>query len=126
MVYRYSIDVQVSFLYATATTEINTDCHTLSLHVALPIFVMLDLGACTIVIKAQNAQAAGATGMVIADNIAGTPPPTLGGTDPGITIPSIRIKLADGNAFKANLPAQVGLVVDPDQLQGAEHGRAHV
>src|SRR3546814_16180736 len=58
--------------------------------------------------------------MVIADNVAGTPPPALGGTDPGITIPSIRITLADGNAFKANLPAQVGLVVDPDKLQGAD------
>src|SRR3546814_318298 len=90
--------------------------------------VLLDRGACTFVIKAQNAQAAGATGMVIADNVAGTPPPALGGTDPGITIPSIRIPLADGNAFKANLPAQVGLVVDPDKLQGAddEIGRAHV
>src|SRR3546814_10496030 len=82
--------------------------------------VLLDRGACTFVIKAQNAQAAGATGMVIADNVAGTPPPALGGTDPGITIPSIRITLADGNAFKANLPAQVGLVVDPDKLQGAD------
>src|SRR3546814_14743581 len=58
--------------------------------------------------------------MVIADNVAGTPPPTLGGTDPSITIPAIRITLADGNAFKANLPAQVGLVVDPDKLQGAD------
>src|SRR3546814_20038610 len=27
---------------------------------------------------------------------------------------------SDGNAFKANLPAQVGLVVDPDKLQGAD------
>src|SRR3546814_12302941 len=32
----------------------------------------------------------------------------------------IWITLADGNAFKANLPAQVGLVVDPDKLQGAD------
>ncbi|MGN7726917.1 PA domain-containing protein [Luteimonas sp. 22616] len=82
--------------------------------------VLLDRGGCTFVIKALNAQAAGATGMVIADNVAGTPPPALGGTDPAITIPAIRITLADGNAFKANLPAQVGLVVDPDKLQGAD------
>ena len=82
--------------------------------------VLLDRGTCTFTIKAQNAQDAGATGMVIADNAPGTPPPALGGTDPAITIPAIRITLADGNAFKANLPVQVGLVVDPGKLQGAD------
>src|SRR3546814_11352019 len=99
----------------------NDGCEPLSMPaVVAGNLVLLDRGAGTFVIKAQNAQAAGATGMVIADNVAGTPPPALGGTDPGITIPSIRITLADGNAFKANLPAQVGLVVDPDKLQGAD------
>jgi hypothetical protein len=82
--------------------------------------VLLDRGTCTFTVKALNAQAAGATAMVIADNVPGTPPPALGGVDPSITIPAIRISLADGNAFKANLPAQVGLVVDPDKLQGAD------
>src|SRR3546814_16782066 len=81
--------------------------------------VLRDRGACTFVIKALNAQAAGATAMVIADNVAGTPPPTLGGTDPSITIPAIRITLADGNALKENLHAPVGMVVDPDKPQGA-------
>ena len=81
---------------------------------------LLDRGICTFNIKAQNAQAAGATAMVIADNAPGNPPPALGGTDPTVTIPSLRITLADGNAFKANLPVQVGLVVDASKLQGAD------
>src|SRR3546814_11739223 len=42
-------------------------------------------------IKVLNAQNAGATGVLIADNAPGNPPPSLGGTDPSITIPAIRI-----------------------------------
>ena len=47
-----------------------------------------------------NAQAAGAVGVLIADNVAGSPPAGLGGTDPTITIPAVRITLADGTALK--------------------------
>ena len=39
----------------------------------------------------------------MADNAAGAPPAGLGGTDPTITIPSVRITQADGNTLKANL-----------------------
>ena len=81
---------------------------------------LLDRGACGFVVKVKNAQNAGATGVIVADNVAGNPPPGLGGTDPTITIPSIRVTLAAGNAFKANLPMQVAFVVDPSKLQGAD------
>jgi len=82
---------------------------------------LLDRGTCGFVVKVKNAQDAGATGVLIADNVAGTPPPGLGGADPAITIPSIRISLAEGNAIKANLPGvTVGFVVDADKLQGAD------
>lgn len=83
---------------------------------------LLDRGACAFVIKVKNAQNAGATGVIIADNVAGSPPPGLGGADPTINIPSVRITLADGNTFKANLPGvQVdGFVVDPTRLTGAD------
>ena len=64
-------------------------------HIAL-----VDRGVCSFNIKAQNVQAAGAVGMIVVDNVAGSPPPNLGGTDPTITIPSIRITLADGGIFK--------------------------
>jgi hypothetical protein len=45
-------------------------------------------------------QAAGAVAAIVVDNVAGSPPPGLGGTDPTITIPSVRITLADGTTFK--------------------------
>ncbi|MDI9238289.1 serine protease [Lysobacter sp. LF1] len=82
--------------------------------------VLVDRGTCGFVIKAANVQAAGGIGMVVADNVAGSPPPDLGGSDPNITIPAIRITLADGNTFKANLPVNVTFQVDPVLLQGAD------
>jgi hypothetical protein len=65
---------------------------------------LVDRGFCGFVIKAANAQAAGASAMVVANNSAGAPI-TLGGSDPEITIPSGMISLADGNTIKAGLPA---------------------
>ncbi|MET3928482.1 hypothetical protein ABIE51_000369 [Lysobacter sp. OAE881] len=81
---------------------------------------LVDRGTCGFVVKAANVQAAGGIGMVVADNVAGSPPPDLGGSDPNITIPAIRITLADGNTFKANLPVNVTFQVDPVLLQGAD------
>jgi hypothetical protein len=73
---------------------------------ALPAgsIALVDRGNCTFVIKAQNAQAAGASAVIVANNAAGTPG-TLGGDDPSITIPSVMVSLADGNAIKSGLPA---------------------
>ncbi|MFN0102839.1 MAG: PA domain-containing protein [Bryobacteraceae bacterium] len=64
---------------------------------------LIDRGVCSFIIKVKNAQNAGAVGVVIADNVAGSPPPDLGGVDPTITIPSVRITLADGNTLKTAL-----------------------
>lgn len=81
---------------------------------------LMDRGTCGFTIKVKNAQNAGAIGVIIADNAPGNPPPALGGADPTITIPSIRVTQAAGVAFKANLPMTVGFVVDPTKLQGAD------
>jgi hypothetical protein len=64
---------------------------------------LVDRGTCGFAIKVKNAQNAGAIGVLVADNVAGSPPPGLGGSDPTVTIPSVRITLADGNALKARL-----------------------
>ena len=59
-------------------------------------------GACGFTVKAAQAQAAGAKAVIIANNVAGSPP-GLGGVDPTITIPTVSISLADGNTIKAQL-----------------------
>lgn len=60
-------------------------------------------GTCGFVVKVLNAQNAGAIGVIVQDNVAGSPPPGLGGTDPAITIPSGRVTLADGNIIRTAL-----------------------
>ncbi|HEX6238010.1 MAG TPA: PA domain-containing protein, partial [Acidimicrobiales bacterium] len=61
-------------------------------------------GTCGFVVKAANAQAAGATAMIVANNAPGAPI-TMGGTDPAITIPSVMVSQADGTTIKTGLPA---------------------
>jgi len=62
--------------------------------------IIIDRGACAFTVKVKNAQDAGAIGVVIADNAAGTPPPDLGGSDPTITIPAVRVTQSDGRTLK--------------------------
>jgi hypothetical protein len=84
---------------------------------------LVDRGTCTFIDKVRNVQNAGGLAVIIADNVAGTPPPDLGGgTDPTITIPSVRITLDDGNTIKAQLGAGVNatLHLDPLSLAGAD------
>ena len=64
---------------------------------------VVDRGVCGFTVKVKNAQLAGAIGVIVVDNAAGAPPPGLGGADPTITIPAVRITLADGDALKAAL-----------------------
>jgi len=64
---------------------------------------MVDRGVCTFNIKVKNAQDAGAIGVIVADNVAGSPPAGLGGVDPTVNIPSVRITLADATTLKAAL-----------------------
>jgi hypothetical protein len=61
---------------------------------------MIDRGTCTFVVKIRNVQEAGAVGTIVVDNVAGAPPPGIGGSDPGIVIPVVRITLEDGRALK--------------------------
>ncbi len=86
---------------------------------------VVDRGTCTFVTKTRNAQAAGAIGVIVVDNVPGSPPVGLGGTDPTITIPAVRVTNADGNAIKAALaggPVFGTLGVDLSVRSGADPG----
>ncbi len=64
---------------------------------------LIDRGTCNYTVKTANAQAAGAIGVVLANNTGGTPPnPT--GTDATLTIPTVQVSQADGAILKAATP----------------------
>lgn len=82
---------------------------------------LVDRGTCGFVVKVKNAQLAGATAVIVADNAAGCPPANLGGADATITIPSGRVSLDDGNTFKANIATlNATMLVDLTQRAGAD------
>ncbi|HSE41460.1 MAG TPA: PA domain-containing protein [Acidobacteriota bacterium] len=81
---------------------------------------LVDRGNCDFVVKAANAQAAGATGLIIANTL-GRGAFTPGGTDPSITIPVIGISEEDGQKIKDNLPGvEVFLQTDFAHRAGAD------
>jgi extracellular elastinolytic metalloproteinase len=75
---------------------------------------LLDRGFCTFAIKVANAQAAGAIGGIVGNNVAGNPI-TMGFTPPipVITIPSVMISLDNATLLRANLPLEAILRIDP-------------
>jgi hypothetical protein len=83
----------------------------------------VDRGTCGFVVKAKNAQNAGAIGVIIGNNAPGGSAIGLGGSDPTVVIPAIGIGTADGAAIKANSPGvSVQYTVDPSRLAGTTDG----
>ncbi|HSH05618.1 MAG TPA: M4 family metallopeptidase [Anaerolineae bacterium] len=71
---------------------------------------LIDRGSCAFVVKVLNAQAAGAVGVLIANNVSpGTI--TMGGSGDGINIPSVMVSLEDGQAIRDNAPANVTITL---------------
>jgi hypothetical protein len=89
---------------------------------------LIDRGTCAFTIKVKNAQNAGAIGVIIADNAAGSPPAGLGGSDPTITIAAVRVTQTDGATIKASLAGRTArksgvigsLALLGTQYQGAD------
>jgi hypothetical protein len=107
-----------------------TACSPLSPTNALAVrykVALVDRGTCAFVVKAKMVQDAGAIAMVVADNqpgdVAG-----MSGSDPTVTIPSVRITQADGKAIKSALERRsrtrsgvvASLGLDPERLAGAD------
>lgn len=82
---------------------------------------LVDRGVCAFTVKARNAQDAGAIAVVVADNAPVAPPAGLGGADPLVTIPAVRVTQATGAALKAALPGvTASLLLDMTVLAGAD------
>lgn len=79
-------------------------------HIAL-----IDRGVCSFDIKATNAIAAGATGVIIANNTTGTIVPAI-----SVNIPVISVTQADGNKLRANLTGLTGGLALGDSMAGAD------
>lgn len=104
--------------------SVNDACEALTNGAAISgNIALIDRGNCTFVIKAANAQAAGAVAVVVANNAAGLPP--MGGDDPTITIPSVGITQALGTSIKGQLPSpgvNVTLGYDLTNFAGVNEG----
>lgn len=59
-------------------------------------------GSCNFTVKVKNAQNQGAVGVIVMNNVPGTPV-AMGGTDATITIPSVMISKSDGDTLEAAL-----------------------
>jgi hypothetical protein len=88
---------------------------------------LVDRGECAFVIKARIVQEAGARGMVVAENAPGELT-ALGGEDPEIKIPAVRISYEAGQALKQVLVRRsrtksgviASLGIDPSRLAGTD------
>ncbi|MGZ5484040.1 MAG: PA domain-containing protein [Pyrinomonadaceae bacterium] len=105
-------------------TTPNDGCTAISNSIAGKI-ALIDRGNCTFVQKTQNAQNAGATAVIIVDNVSNPTPPGMSGTDPTITISTVSITQANGNTIKAQLPTGVNatLFSDTSMIAGTDSAR---
>lgn len=69
---------------------------------------LVSRGTCGFAVKVKNAQDAGAIGVIVADNVPG-PVAGMGGADPTITIPAVRVTQADGATIAASLTMPNGI-----------------
>jgi hypothetical protein len=63
---------------------------------------LVSRGTCAFTVKVKNAQDAGAIGVIVADNAPG-PVVGMGGADPTVMIPAVRVTQADGAYIAASL-----------------------
>lgn len=89
---------------------------------------LVDRGVCNFIVKTANLQAAGAIGMLVADNVSALLPPNVGGVNPAATIPSASIRLVDAQVLREELKRRsrtssgvfVTLGLTGTQLAGAD------
>lgn len=84
---------------------------------------LIDRGTCAFVLKAQNAGAAGAIAVIIANNVAGNTPIGLGGSG-AVGIPTVSATLAGGALLRENPGTNVtiGAAASDGSLSGTDPG----
>jgi len=84
---------------------------------------IIDRGACAFTVKVLNAQAAGAKGVIVANNQPVGPAP-MGGSDPNVTIQSVGVTLDLGDELKAAAAKNsvAKLILDGNFLAGTQNG----
>src|SRR5690606_27891967 len=82
---------------------------------------LVDRGTCNFTVKVANAEAAGAIGVLVANNAATGFAP-MGGTDSGVGIPSLGLTQALGASIRANLPVNGTMTFDFSSLTGMTGG----
>lgn len=100
-----------TLLYKTDSSGSTLGCQPYAAGTFTGHIALIDRGTCSFVAKTQNAQAAGALAVVIADNAPGSPPGSILGLDPSITIPVVRLTQNDGQAIKQRLAAAVAVQI---------------
>jgi hypothetical protein len=68
---------------------------------------LLDRGGCPFTQKVQNAENAGASAVIVANNEPGGGVINMGGTDPGLSIGSVMISLEDGQTIRNEFPSVI-------------------
>lgn len=81
--------------------------------------VLIDRGTCNFLIKVQNAQAAGAVGVIVIQNVADAPI-IMGGADAptNLVIPAVMISQTDGAALAAQISNGLNITLAPDMIDG--------
>ena len=103
----------------SATTPQN-GCSRLSENLTGKIAV-IDRGTCEFVTKVVNAQSAGASAVIVVNNISGDGAFAMGGTSRRVRIPSVMVSKNSGDAIKAAIPGPAtveALDIDPLQIDG--------
>ena len=110
-------------LVASSTGVASQGCGALSNAAAVAgNIALVDRGTCSFQTKAATAQAAGAIGVIVDNNVPGDPSlTTMAGdaTQPNITIPAIFISTGDGATIKSQLPgvnATLGAATAADSI----------
>ncbi len=116
-----AFDVAGSVVLGSDDQGVDPDhgCETITTNLTGKI-ALVHRGLCSFIQKVQNAQAAGAAGVIMA-NVASSAdpntPPFMGGTTAAVTIPSLSLALADRAAAAIALPLVVS-VTDPSFAAG--------